>query len=69
MLPMKSSLTMARSTGKSPSVMGYMPTPQPLKTCRTQLVEVLEEWIVFRVYKHLSLPVIDDIELTVKEVA
>jgi hypothetical protein len=29
----------------------------------------LEEWILFRVYKNLPLPVIDGIELTVKEVA
>lgn len=40
-----------------------------LEECREQLVEVLEEWILFRVYKNLPLPVIDNIELTVKEVA
>ena len=40
-----------------------------LEECREQLEEVLEEWILFRVYKNLSLPVIDGIELTIKEVA
>ena len=40
-----------------------------LEDCREQLGEVLEEWILFRVYKNLPLPVIDGIELTVKEVA
>ena len=37
--------------------------------CREQLAEVLEEWILFRVYKNLPLPAIDGIELTIKEVA
>ena len=40
-----------------------------LEECRDQLEEVLEEWILFRVYKNLDLPVIDGIELTIKEVA
>ena len=40
-----------------------------LEDCREQLEEVLEEWILFRVYKNLPLPVIDGIELTIKEVA
>jgi hypothetical protein len=33
------------------------------------LAEVLEEWVLFRVHQHLPLPVIDGIELTIKEVA
>ena len=40
-----------------------------LEACREQLEEVLEEWILFRVYKNLKLPVIDGLELTIKEVA
>lgn len=40
-----------------------------LEDCRAQLAEVLEEWIFFRVFQYLSLPIIDGIELTVKEVA
>lgn len=40
-----------------------------LETCREQLEEVLEEWILFRVYKNLKLPVVDGLELTIKEVA
>ena len=34
-----------------------------LEECREQLAEVLEEWILFRVYKNLPLPAIDGIEL------
>jgi len=33
------------------------------------LEEVLEEWILFRVSRNLPLPVIDGIELAIKEVA
>ena len=40
-----------------------------LEACREQLAEVLEEWILFRVYKNLSLPAVDGIEITIKEVA
>jgi predicted RNase H-like HicB family nuclease len=40
-----------------------------LEECREQLAEVLEEWILFRVYKNLPLPAVDGIELTIKEVA
>ena len=39
-----------------------------LEKCREQLEEVLEEWILFRVFKNLPLPVVDGVELTVKEV-
>lgn len=40
-----------------------------LEVCREELEEVLEEWILFRVYKNLKLPVVDGLELTIKEVA
>jgi len=40
-----------------------------LEACRGQLEEVLEEWILFRVYKNLPLPEIDGIALNIKEVA
>ena len=39
-----------------------------LEECREELREVLEEWILFRVYRHLPLPVIDGIELTTPNV-
>ncbi|WP_420804790.1 hypothetical protein [Nitrosococcus halophilus] len=39
-----------------------------MEECREQLEEVLEEWILFRVHKNLDLPVIDGIELIIKEI-
>ena len=40
-----------------------------LEACRDELEEVLEEWILFSVSKQLPLPVVDGIELAIKEVA
>jgi predicted RNase H-like HicB family nuclease len=40
-----------------------------LEDCRKELMEVLEDWILLRIYKNLSLPIIDGLELSVKEVA
>jgi predicted RNase H-like HicB family nuclease len=40
-----------------------------LETCREELAEVLEEWILLRVSRNLPLPIVDGIELSIKEVA
>ena len=55
--------------GEIPVCNGVYANAATLEDCRAQLIEVLEEWILFRMYKHLSLPVIDGIELAIKEVA
>ena len=48
---------------------GVYANANTLEDCREQLRQVLEEWILFRVHRRLTLPIIDDIELTIKEVA
>ena len=55
--------------GEIPVCNGVYANADTLEDCREQLQEVLEDWILFRIYKNLSLPVIDGIELNVKEVA
>jgi len=55
--------------GEIPACNGVFANATTLEECREQLEEVLEEWILFRVYKDLSLPIIDGIELKIKEVA
>jgi predicted RNase H-like HicB family nuclease len=40
-----------------------------LEACRDELEEVLEEWILLHVSRHLSLPNVDGIELNIREVA
>lgn len=54
--------------GEIPVCNGVYANAATLEACREQLAEVLEEWILFRVYQHLPLPVIDGIELTIQEV-
>ena len=55
--------------GEIPICNGVFANATTLEACREQLLEVLEEWILLRIYKNLPLPVIDGIEITVKEVA
>jgi predicted RNase H-like HicB family nuclease len=55
--------------GEIPECAGVYANATTLEECRELLAEVLEEWILFRVSQDLALPVIDDIELKIKEVA
>jgi len=54
--------------GEVPECPGVYANANSLEECREELREVLEEWILFRVYRHLPLPVIDGIELTTPNV-
>jgi predicted RNase H-like HicB family nuclease len=49
-----------------PGVYTNAPT---LEACRNELEEVLEEWILFRVYKNLDIPPIDNIGISIKKQA
>lgn len=55
--------------GEIPICNGVYANTKTLEECREQLEEVLEEWILFRIHKNLDLPVIDNIALTIQEVA
>lgn len=55
--------------GEIPGFDGVYANAEVLEACREELAEVLEEWILFRVSRKLPLPVVDGIELTIKEVA
>ncbi len=55
--------------GEIPGFEGVYSDAATLEACREELAEVLEEWILFRVSRNLSLPVVDGIELVIKEVA
>ncbi len=58
-------LTMARSR----KCAGVYANADTLEDCRDQVQEVLEEWLLFRVHRNLPIPVVDGIELAIKEVA
>jgi predicted RNase H-like HicB family nuclease len=55
--------------GEIPGFDGVLANAPTLEECRKQLTEVLEEWVLLRVHKNLPLPVIDGIELKVRNVA
>ncbi len=48
---------------------GVWANADTLEACRDELEEVLEGWILLRVSLHFPLPAVDNIELTVGEVA
>jgi predicted RNase H-like HicB family nuclease len=52
-----------------PECNGVYANAPNLEACREELAEVLEEWILFRLHRNLSLPVLDGIQLAIKEVA
>jgi len=53
--------------GEIPGFDGVYANADTLEGCRHELEEVLEEWIFFRISRNLSLPVVDGIELVIKE--
>lgn len=53
--------------GEIPGFDGIYANADTLEKCRAELEEVLEEWILFRVSKNLVLPIVDKIELAIKE--
>ncbi len=55
--------------GEIPGFEGVYANVDNLEDCREELEDVLGEWILLRVYKNLSLPIVDGIDLNIKEVA
>lgn len=53
--------------GEIPQCPGVYATADTLEECRNELEEVLEEWILLSLQKQLPLPVIDGIDLAVKQ--
>ncbi len=55
--------------GEIPQCKGVFATAKSLEECRRQLAEVLEEWVLLRVHRHLKLPAFNGVKLSVKESA
>ncbi len=51
-----------------PGFDGVYANADSLEACRDELKEVLGEWILFRVSKNLALPVIDGLELKIRQI-
>ncbi len=55
--------------GEIPGLQGVYANASTLEECREQLKEVLEEWVLFRIYKNLPLPQIGGIEIKIRKAA
>jgi len=55
--------------GEIPDCRGVYANASTLEECRRILQEVLEEWILLRIHRNLDIPVINGIEIRIKEVA
>lgn len=53
--------------GEIPECPGVYANAVTLEKCRYELDEVLEEWILFRIYKKLPIPEIDGLEIKIRE--
>jgi predicted RNase H-like HicB family nuclease len=52
--------------GTVPGLAGVIATGRTLESCRTQLVDVIEEWILVRVAQGLRIPRLGDTRVQVK---
>ncbi|MDE0123666.1 MAG: hypothetical protein OXN97_03720 [Bryobacterales bacterium] len=55
--------------GRIPALQGVWANAGKLEDCRTELEQVLEEWLLLRLSERLSIPEIDGIDLTVRQEA
>lgn len=53
--------------GEIPGFQGFWANADSLEACRRDLRETLETWILVRVADHLPLPVVDGVDLTIRE--
>jgi predicted RNase H-like HicB family nuclease len=51
--------------GEIPECRGVHASAHTLEECRSELAEVLEDWLLFRIHKNLGIPRIDGLDLTV----
>ena len=48
---------------------GVYANSDTLEACRQELLEVLEEWLLFRVSRNLTIPTVEGLTLKVEKVA
>ncbi len=53
--------------GEIPECRGVYANAPTLEDCRSELAEVLEDWLLFSIHRNLPLPKIDGIELAIKK--
>ena len=53
--------------GEIPGFQGVYSNADSLEECRTELEEVLEEWLLFSISRNLDVPVVDGVDLKLRE--
>lgn len=54
--------------GKIPGFQGVYAQADTLEACRKELASTVEDWLLFRVSRHLTIPTVEGLDLTVHEV-
>jgi predicted RNase H-like HicB family nuclease len=54
--------------GEIPGFQGVLAQGDTLEACREELASTLEDWLLFRISRHLPIPVLQGLDLAVKEV-
>jgi predicted RNase H-like HicB family nuclease len=54
--------------GEIPGFNGLLAQAETLEACREELASTLEDWLLFRISKRLPIPVLDGLDLTIKEI-
>src|SRR5437773_10183738 len=52
--------------GDIPGFQGVYAQANTLEGCRDELASTLEDWLLFRISRHLPIPVVDGLNLTVR---
>ena len=54
--------------GEIPGFQGVLAQADTLEACREELSSTLEDWLLFRISRHLPIPVVEGVDLAIKEV-
>jgi predicted RNase H-like HicB family nuclease len=52
-------------SGEVPGLQGVLSHAETLESCREQLAEVIEEWVLIRVSRGLPIPAVDGVTVAV----
>lgn len=55
--------------GEIPELVGVWANATTLEECRRELQSTLEDWLLFRLAHNMSIPIINNIDLAIKELA
>lgn len=53
--------------GEIPGFQGVLAPADTLEACRDELASTLDDWLLFRLSRQLPVPVVEGLDLTVKE--